>query len=136
MKSMKWPVVALALAAPIAAAWLLQSRPPLPAGERAAVQAATRPLAVADPVAAEPKVVGAQIGEALKGYSGALDTARNLQAPEILPVPAAHSAGAPDPAADRQPALAAAAALPKIDDKEKIALYFTGSCIGETDPCG
>ena len=91
------------------------------------------PAAAAKVTAVAPRLLPPSVATAAKAHDELLEQTQGLEAPAILPAPGAAIAAASAAMAAEQ---AEQPAPPKVDDAKKIALFFTGNAIGETDPCG
>ncbi len=95
------------------------------------------PVQVAPTNPPDPSPGNSGIDRALALHQRMMATAKDLKVPSILPIPRAHSAGldtAVIPTTTQKEHVEPS--LPDVDDAEKLALFFTGNEIGETDPCG
>lgn len=126
MRSTRTAVVVVALVVPAVAGWLLQNAPVAAEVERA------RPRVV-DQAATAPHVLGVAVGVAYAEHTRLMAAANALKVSTVLPEPIPHSAGVDARDIERQEPVAK---LPEIPDGRKIAIFFTGNVVGETDPCG
>lgn len=126
MRPVRVVVAIISIALPAVAGWMLQSAPAAPAVERAS------PVAVkASPDA--PRVVGVALDKAHALHTRLMADTNAMKVSTILPPPTPHSAGMDVRAAENK---APQDALPEVPDGRKVAVFFTGNVIGETDPCG
>ena len=123
MKITRWLVTVGAVALP--ASVLLW----LPTGGTRATSTGAVPVAVAQPAPTTAPVLRSGVVAALQVHDEMLLAAAKVSAPKLLPVASAAAAAGtvvPSPAQ----------AVPDTPDAERIALFYTGNVIGETDPCG
>lgn len=126
MRSTRIAVVIAALVIPAVAGWMLQKAP------AAAVVKRASPRVVA-PEKSAPHVLGVAIGAAYAQHTQLMAAANALKVSTVLPEPVAHSAGVEARDIER---VESTAKIPEVDDGRKIAIFFTGNVVGETDPCG
>jgi len=122
-------VAAVCIAAPVAVALALVGAPPAPAP----APSRARPVEVKAEKPKAPAIIGLDLDEALATHTKLMAAAQQVHVSQALPVPTPHSAGRI--AADTERA-APTAAKSDVPDSRKIAVFFTGNVIGETDPCG
>ncbi len=126
MRGLQFMVVALALAIPVLAGWMLRDATP----GAAVVRLAPRAVKAGN---SEPHILGVNIGKARVQHVKLMADARALKVSELMPVPMAFSAGLDTRAVENQKV---DTPLSNVADARKIAIFFTGNVIGETDPCG
>lgn len=119
-------VVLMAIAIPAAVGLWLKGAPAAPVEQRVAV-------AVAPAAKAQPHILGVALDKAHVTHTELMAEGHKLKVSSILPPPKAHSAGRDAKDAERRPTQDALAGVP---NGRKIALFFTGNVVGETDPCG
>jgi hypothetical protein len=107
---------------------LLPKRDSGDVGQDAVVVGAAAP-AVVPPA---PYLLDPGLTVALAHSRATLHAMKTFTVDQRLPTPPVHSAGGGVVEAGDAPVSAAT----DVDDAEKIALFFTGGEIGETDPCG
>ncbi len=128
MKITRWLVVVGALALPASALiWLSPTDGPAPA------PTAARPAAV-QPAPQSAHVLGSGVVAASKLSDELIRAAEAVKAPIVLPVPSGSSTAAAARVVMPSPVNAVAAS--QVADNQKIAIFYTGNVIGETDPCG
>ena len=130
MRALKGAVVLFAVVVPVVAGWWLQGM--------ASVSSPNVPVRVAPSQPVAPTLGDAAIDRALALHQRIVATAEDLKVPTILPVPRSHSAGQEIAVARQEPSEAQPPEAPvvDVDNAKKVALFFTGNEIGETDPCG
>ena len=130
MRALKPVVVLFAVIVPVVAGWWLQGM--------GTASSSILPIRVAPAQPLVPSLGDAGIDRALALHQRIVATAKDLEAPTVLPVPRSHSAGMITAVAQQAPAEPQQVEAPvvDVDEAKKIALFFTGNEIGETDPCG
>lgn len=132
MNALRYPVSVAAIILPALAGWMLQAAPAAPVAF--AVPSVERSAdAVASVKDAAPRLLPVGMRQAHALHTHLMAEANAIKVSKVMPLPLAHSAGMNSRNAERKPARDA---LSDVPDGRKIALFFTGNVIGETDPCG